>query len=67
MTKIELELIEFDSLAMIFMDGDGSDSSYRTTHRGLATADRRVIEDAIHIDSAGSQLNPNCRTRRVVR
>ncbi|WP_092808789.1 DUF3800 domain-containing protein [Rhodococcus globerulus] len=55
-TRFEHELLESDSLAMIFMDGDGSDSSYRTTHRGLALAERRVIEDAIHIDSAGSQL-----------
>ncbi|WP_067647236.1 DUF3800 domain-containing protein [Nocardia harenae] len=38
------------------MDGDGTDSSYRTTHRGLALAQRRVIEDAIHIDSSSSQL-----------
>lgn len=55
-TRIEHELAQSDSLGLIFMDGDGSDSSYRTTHRNLALAERRVIEDAIHIDSSGSQL-----------
>ncbi|WP_336879571.1 DUF3800 domain-containing protein [Rhodococcus globerulus] len=56
MTRFEHDLLESDSLAMIFMDGVGTDSSYRTTHRRLALAERRVIEGAIHIDSAGSQL-----------
>lgn len=55
-SHFEGELAKKDSLGMIFMDGDGSDSTYRTTHRGLSLAERRVIEDAIHIDSAGSQL-----------
>lgn len=55
-SRVESELAATDSLGLIFMDGDGSDSSYRTTHRGLALAERRVIEDAIHIDSSGSQL-----------
>ena len=54
--RFERELTESDSLGLIFMDGDGSDSSYRTTHRGLALGNRRVIEDAIHIDSSSSQL-----------
>lgn len=54
--RFECELEDRNSLGLIFMDGDGSDSSYRTTHRGLALAKRRVIEDAIHIDSASSQL-----------
>ena len=53
---VNLKLTESDSLGLIFMDGDGSDSSYRTTHRGLALGNRRVIEDAIHIDSSSSQL-----------
>nr|WP_255433846.1 DUF3800 domain-containing protein [Tessaracoccus sp. MC1865] len=38
------------------MDGDGSDSIYRTTHRGLSLGQRRVIEDAIYLDSSHSQL-----------
>ncbi len=56
LTRFESELARSDSLGLIFMDGDGSDSSYRTTHRSLALTERRVIEDAIHIDSSGSQL-----------
>lgn len=55
-SRFEGELAATDSLGLIFMDGDGSDSSYRTTHRSLPLAERRVIEDAIHIDSSGSQL-----------
>lgn len=52
----ENELAATDSLAMVFMDGDGSDSSYRNTHRSLELNQRRVIEDALHIDSRNSQL-----------
>lgn len=55
-SRVERELEQSDSLAMIFMDGDGSDHSYRSTHRSLELDDRRVIEDAIHLDSAQSQL-----------
>lgn len=54
--RLEAELAETDSLAMIFIDGDGSDSTYRTTHRGLKLNQRRVVEDALHIDSRNSQL-----------
>lgn len=54
--RVETELAGADSLAMVFMDGDGSDSSYRATHRSLSLSDRRVIEDAIHLDSRSSQL-----------
>ncbi|SRR5690625_1168430 len=52
----ETELATTNSLALVFMDGDGRDESYRSTHRGLRLADRRVIEDAIHLDSKHSQL-----------
>ena len=41
---------------MLFMDGDGTDSTYRTAHRGLRLDDRRVIEDAVHMSSKDSQL-----------
>ena len=54
--RFETELETTNSLGLIVMDGDGSDASYRTTHRGLALHRRRVIEDAIHIDSKVSQL-----------
>lgn len=54
--NLERELQAKRSLAMVFMDGDGSDASYRSTHRSLRLSDRRVIEDAIHLDSRSSQL-----------
>ena len=38
------------------MDGDGSDTSYRSTHRQLPLSQRRIIEDAVHLDSSASQL-----------
>lgn len=54
--RFERELHATGILALVFMDGDGSDTSYRSAHRGLPLASRRVIEDAIHIDSSASQL-----------
>jgi len=54
--RFEDELRTTRSLALLFMDGDGSDASYRSTHRSLRLSDRRVIEDAIHLDSRTSQL-----------
>ncbi|WP_136035569.1 DUF3800 domain-containing protein [Microbacterium sp. K35] len=54
--RFEQELHERDALGIVFMDGDGSDSSYRTAHRGLKLDQRRVLEDAIHLDSKHSQL-----------
>lgn len=44
------------SLAMVFMDGDGSDTSYRDAHRALPRRTRHVIEDPIYTDSRTSQL-----------
>lgn len=55
-TRFESELTEKDSLGLVIMDGDGSDTAYRTTHRRLPLSHRRVIEDAIHVDSRTSQL-----------
>lgn len=54
--QFESELAQTDSLALVFMDGDGSDTSFRATHRTLKLRERRVIEDAIHINSRDSQL-----------
>lgn len=54
--RFENELANSDSLALVFMDGDGTDTSYRSTHRGLPLKVRRVVEDAIHLDSRSSQL-----------
>ncbi|RLP75554.1 DUF3800 domain-containing protein [Mycetocola tolaasinivorans] len=55
-SRFERRLRESDSLGLVIMDGDGSDSSYRSTHRRLKLTERRVIEDAIHLDSRSSQL-----------
>lgn len=54
--RIEHELAAERSLGLIVVDGDGSDTTYRSTHRTLKLSERRVIEDAIHLDSRGSQL-----------
>jgi hypothetical protein len=54
--QFESELAVTDSLGLVVMDGDGSDTSYRSTHRRLKLDDRRIIEDAIHVDSRASQL-----------
>jgi hypothetical protein len=54
--RFEAELLASGELALVFMDGDGSDTSYRSTHRSLELRQRRVIEDAIHLDSRSSQL-----------
>jgi hypothetical protein len=40
---------------LIFMDGDGSDSSYYRPHRSLELNARRVIEDPLFHDSRRSQ------------
>lgn len=54
--RFERELLDADALGMVFMDGDGSDSSYRKAHRALKLDQRRVVEDAIHLDSRHSQF-----------
>lgn len=54
--RFEDELDTRESLGVVIMDGDGKDSSYRSTHRQLELAKRRIIEDAIHLDSKVSQL-----------
>lgn len=54
--RFENGLAATDSLGVVVMDGDGSDSSYRSTHRQLKLDERRIIEDAIHLDSKSSQL-----------
>src|SRR5262249_28445823 len=55
-SRFEMELATADSLGIVVMDGDGSDTSYRSTHRQLKLSDRRIVEDAIHFDSKSSQL-----------
>lgn len=52
----EAELASANSLGVVLMDGDGSDTSYRAAHRSLKLSDRRVVEDPLHLDSRSSQL-----------
>ncbi len=54
--RLERELVVSNSLALMFIDGDGADRVYKETHRSLALRTRRIIEDPIHLDSAASQL-----------
>lgn len=52
----EEELAARAEYGLIFVDGNGTDSSYRTAHRGLKLDHRRILEDPIMTDSAMSQL-----------
>lgn len=45
-----------DALGMIFVDGDGRDTTYRDAHRSLPRATRHIVENPIHQDSQTSQL-----------
>lgn len=54
--RFERELHDSDSLALVFMDGDGTDKTYRDAHRRLPRASRRIIEDPVYTDSKTSQL-----------
>lgn len=54
--SLEVKLRSENSLGLIFMDGDGTDTLYRAAHRSLPLKQRHVIEDAVHLDSRHSQL-----------
>lgn len=54
--RFEKEMEKTNSIAMVFMDGDGSDTAYRDAHRNLPRQKRRIIEDPIYTDSKTSQL-----------
>ena len=54
--RFDHELKSSNSLAMVFMDGNGTETIYRDAHRGLPRASRRIIEDPIYTDSRDSQL-----------
>lgn len=54
--RFEDELAQTESLAMVFMDGNGTDLVYRNAHRRLPRSSRRIIEDPIYTDSRHSQL-----------
>ena len=52
----ESELLERREMGLVFVDGDGSDKSFRAVHRGRDSSKRMVIEDAIHLDSSDSHF-----------
>lgn len=52
----EAELTDAAQYGMVFVDGDGTDSSYQTAHRGLELDHRRILEDPIMTQSSMSQL-----------
>lgn len=52
----ERELVGEEGLGLVFVDGNGTDHSYRTAHRSFELLDRRVVEDPVMIDSTQSQF-----------
>lgn len=50
------QLVATNSLAIFFVDGDGSDPMFRKAHRSLDLKDRRIIEDSIQLSSTHSQF-----------
>ncbi len=53
--RLEKHLETSGGLGMIFMDGSGSDPSYKHAHRDLKLADRRIVEDPLFQGSHLSQ------------
>ncbi|GAA1710957.1 hypothetical protein GCM10009745_68760 [Kribbella yunnanensis] len=53
--RIDERLRKAGDFGLIFMDGDGSDSSYYRPHRALQLNHRHVIEDPLFQDSRRSQ------------
>lgn len=54
--EVEEKLSASDSLGIIYMDGDGSERTYRDIHRSLPRTNRRIIEDPVYLDSSKSQF-----------
>lgn len=54
--RIEADLREHECFGMLFINGDGNDTSYRDVHRQLPRSSRRIFEDPIAQDSKVSQL-----------
>ncbi|GAA2803973.1 DUF3800 domain-containing protein [Crossiella cryophila] len=55
-TALDRRLTENDEYGLITMDGDGTDPSYRSAHRNLKLATRRIVEDPAFQGSHISQL-----------
>ncbi len=52
---LEQRLASADEMGIIFIDGDGTDPSYRRAHRGLKLGQRHIIEDPLFHKSHESQ------------
>ena len=55
LTTLHDQLIDADSVGLIFVDGDGSDPTYQAAHRSLDHRSRRIIEDPLFQTSHRSQ------------
>jgi hypothetical protein len=53
---IEQRLATDGALGTVFMDGNGTDPTYRKAHRALKLKDRRIIEDPLFQGSHLSQM-----------
>lgn len=56
LAELEADLASKNELALVFMDGDGTEKAFRRAHRALSRQSRHVIEDPIFLDSKASQL-----------
>lgn len=54
--SLEQRQSQSQSLAMIIMDGNGSDTTYREIHRNLDLDSRYLIEDALQVESKDSHF-----------
>lgn len=55
LATLDGELVDADSVGLVFVDGDGSDPAYRAAHRSLDHRSRRIIEDPMFQASHRSQ------------
>ena len=50
------ELETNETLALVFIDGNGTDKIFQKVHRELSIKTRSIVEDSIHLESSNSQL-----------
>jgi len=55
-SKLSSRLDNKNTLALVFIDGNGSDSTFQKVHRKLDLKTRSIVEDSIHLESSNSQL-----------
>lgn len=56
LAELEQTLEATGELALVFMDGDGTEKDLRRAHRELPRMNRHIIEDPVFLDSRTSQL-----------